>query len=1068
MVMSKDTLHRWKVPMIATAFLFILILSHLLWQWAFKQDDQYVVDQGQLNISTLDYSQKRSILLGGEWEFHPNTWLFPQNIPNHHRNNEQKTQSLPNNKQWMTVPGNWNDDHAVDDQQTVHYGSYRLRLLVDPDRPTNLTIFVPSVRSSSQLFVDGNLIASSGQPASSQADYVARNIPYTATFYTDNKSEIEIVLQAANFTDSRTGGITRPMRIGSEHTINVERQLSLMMHMLVVSIFLIHAVYAIILYFIGYRNKKFLYFSLFILIIVLSLLTAIEEKVLLVWFPLPLNISLNLQIIFLITGAFALNKCMEEALPKFWTKYITPTLSLACLVMLIVTLFIPAQYMFPLQLIVSISIITTFVTGAILLVRRAFHGSQISLGLLLSMIAVTHYFLVFIFILPNHASVIYYPFDLIIATICFSTIWLSRYYRILLETQQLTLKLQQADQQKDQFLTNTSHEIRNPLHSLLTVAQTVLDREQSQISNESVTSLKMVQLIGKRLTIMLDDLIDMSRLPGTNIELNKQPFFVQDISYSLTVMLQHMAGNKPVMLINDIPVHAPAVYGDENRIMQVLYNLTQNALKFTNEGEVQFTSYMVGSHMHIQVRDTGIGIADSDLQRIFQRYEQITDASQEYTGIGLGLFISRQLVELHDSHLKVESTVGKGTEFSFLLPLAEPLTYPDQEVIDRLLHHTEDAIDLHDDEKQFPINLELQLNKKHAQSSQHYKPPHQLPHFHSKSIAPDQSRILLVDDDPINLQVMQSMLEPSGFDLQVAADGKTALQLIQLREWDLIISDVTMPHMSGFELTENIRKLYSITELPILLLTARNRSTDIKNGFLAGANDYVTKPVDTIEFHARIKVLTDMRESFRERMRIEAAWLQAQIQPHFLFNTLNAIAALSTIDLEQMRNLIDVFSQFLRDKFNFQNMQQWISIEDELNIIRSYLYIEQVRFQNKLKVEWHLDDVEPFSIPPLTIQPLVENAVKHGILPLPHAGTIRISLRNYLESVEISISDTGVGMEKSVIEKLLHAYDTLQHDGGIGIINTNLRLQRNFGSGLEITSTVGSGTTVSFIIKKQL
>src|SRR5690625_4138570 len=107
------------------------------------------------------------------------------------------------------------------------------------------------------------------------------------------------------------------------------------------------------------------------------------------------------------------------------------------------------------------------------------------------------------------------------------------------------------------------------------------------------------------------------------------------------------------------------------------------------------------------------------------------------------------------------------------------------------------------------------------------------------------------------------------------------------QEWDLVISDVMMPRMSGYELTRIIRKRFTISELPILLLTARNRPEDIENGFLAGANDYVTKPVDAVELKSRVNALTEVRKSSRERLRMESAWLQAQIQPHFLFNTLN-------------------------------------------------------------------------------------------------------------------------------------------------------------------------------------
>src|SRR5699024_2591755 len=149
---------------------------------------------------------------------------------------------------------------------------------------------------------------------------------------------------------------------------------------------------------------------------------------------------------------------------------------------------------------------------------------------------------------------------------------------------------------------------------------------------------------------------------------------------------------------------------------------------------------------------------------------------------------------------------------------------------------------------------------------------------------------------------------------------------------DLVIADVMMPEMSGYELTRIIRQRFTRSELPILLLTARNRQEDIENGFLAGANDYVTKPVDAVELRSRVLAHTESKQSFRARIQMESAWLQAQIQPHFLFNTLNSIIALSEIDMERMHKLVDAFSQVLRSKFNFQNLNHFIPIERELEL----------------------------------------------------------------------------------------------------------------------------------------
>src|SRR5699024_1318898 len=145
---------------------------------------------------------------------------------------------------------------------------------------------------------------------------------------------------------------------------------------------------------------------------------------------------------------------------------------------------------------------------------------------------------------------------------------------------------------------------------------------------------------------------------------------------------------------------------------------------------------------------------------------------------------------------------------------------------------------------------------------------------------------------------------------------------------------------------------------PILLLKARSAPQDIQTGFLVGANDYVTKPVEKLELQSRVKALTTIKQSVYKRVKLEAAWLRAQIQPHFLFNTLNSLMALSEIDIDRMKELLMNFNEFLRNKFQFHYKDELISIDQELKIVRSYLNIEQVRFGERLEVVWELDDYE--------------------------------------------------------------------------------------------------------------
>lgn len=270
---------------------------------------------------------------------------------------------------------------------------------------------------------------------------------------------------------------------------------------------------------------------------------------------------------------------------------------------------------------------------------------------------------------------------------------------------------------------------------------------------------------------------------------------------------------------------------------------------------------------------------------------------------------------------------------------------------------------------------------------------------------------------------------------------------------------------SGYQLTETIRRQFSMSVLPILLLTVRGQLEDINTGFHAGANDYVAKPMDMIELKARANALTTLKRSVLEQLQMEAVWLQAQIQPHFLFNTLNTIAALNTIDTHRMVNLLNEFANYLRRSFTVHHSQSLVPLADELDLVRSYVFIEKERFEDRIHIEWKMEDHLSFQIPPFSIQTLVENAIQHGILKRSRGGTLSTQITELAEDFEIMIQDDGVGMENEKVKQIL-SEQPAAHDIGVGIANTNRRLHRLFRNGLTIKSVPNEGTTVTFRIPK--
>lgn len=511
-------------------------------------------------------------------------------------------------------------------------------------------------------------------------------------------------------------------------------------------------------------------------------------------------------------------------------------------------------------------------------------------------------------------------------------------------------------------------------------------------------------------------------------------------------MLQLNAEVKSIQITNQIPEDFPLVHADENRIIQILFNLLHNAVKYTNDGVILISAYVNDGRAYVVVTDTGIGMDEDMLKCLFHPYEQAnTTETMVEGGFGLGLSISKQLAELHGGTLDVTSIKGEGSQFSFSLQLAGLEAEAESAPANSFEPLPISAVEI---QEPVPMNMGNANPLSDETPATFFK------------MDSDRPVLLIIDDDPVNLQVLEAILPPDEYDTTMVTSARQALAILGTKEWDVVISDIMMPMMSGYELTRRIRERFTFTELPVLLLTARSQPQDIHSGFLAGANDYVTKPVEAIELKLRIQALTTIKQSIREQLRLETVWLQAQIKPHFLFNALNAISALTDINLEKMRDLLDEFTNYLRNKFKFQNIASLVPVAEELSLVRSYLYIEQVRFEERLQVIWEIDDHRCIKVPFLTIQPLVENAIKHGIMKRKRGGSIVIRISCVETRAEITIKDDGVGMDEVQLQRLLERHKG--SDSGIGLINTDQRLKRHFGTGLHITSSLDAGTTVTF------
>lgn len=991
--------------------LFIISLSalRLIWVGVFQDNITPNIEDGELDLSTWEIEDSRTLQLDGKWDFYPSQFIMQE-------------KAMPAEApETIQVPHGWKKNLG----SPFGYGTYRLQMKMRPGDDRNFKLYIPNIRTSSEIYVNGREVAKTGQPAETDAAYAADIMPKTATFSADEEGNIDIIIEAANFKDSRDGGIYLSLRFGTEETITKEVQLTNYSQVAIAALLFIHIVYALIIYFIGGRDKKVLFFALLIFSLFSGFLFYTGEKLLQQFFNISYDLEYWLIHTVYLINFYAYVQCTDHQKLPYWKKFF-PLFKWGMAALAVVTIFMPMSQILAIRPIyAAFAFITVVVTSAsIVLMYR--DNPKAAYLLLCGFIAIANHGIWNFIWTGRSIYLTFYPFDMLIALTCYTIVWFQRYFQKHKKTEELAEKLKRVNEKKDQFLANTSHEFRNPLNSMLLLSEAIRDREEATLSKRSLNELNTVLNVGEQMKLLLTDLLEARNLQINKPRLNKQNIVLEPIVTGIIEILRFSSDVKKLSIVNMISMDFPPVHADENRVKQILFNLIGNAIKYTNHGEITISASVRENNAEIQVTDTGIGISEDVQKRIFQPYEQGHPANKlSEGGFGLGLSITRQLVELHGGIIRVSSKKGEKTTFAFTLALASQKAFSPEE------------------------NIERTVKKEKREQTE-------LPSWKNGQ-APS---VLIVDDNPASLLALKAVLPEDAYNTVLVSCAKKAVEELKKRKWDIVISDIMMPEISGYELTRIIREHFSLTELPVLLLTGG--STDIQAAFLAGANDYIAKPVEAIELKARMDSLITMKRVADQQLQLETSWLQAQIQPHFLFNTLNSIMALSEWDVEEMRKLLNEFSNLLRSKFQFQHMKDLLPLEEELKIVRSYLYIEQVRFGSALQVNWDLKDIKGVYVPFLSIQPLVENAVLHGIRNRQEQGTvsIRCTIDFSHSKAIITVEDDGAGIDEAEIPNILKGES--ESKSGVGIFNLNKRLHQHFGRGLKIVSSPDQGTKVFF------
>lgn len=458
--------------------------------------------------------------------------------------------------------------------------------------------------------------------------------------------------------------------------------------------------------------------------------------------------------------------------------------------------------------------------------------------------------------------------------------------------------LEKANRLKDEFLANTSHELRTPLNGIIGIAESLVDGAAGPLVEEVQENLQIVISSGKRLSNLVNDILDISKLKNGEILLKDNVVDLHQVGDIVVTMLGPLAQRKSLEIVNQIPRDLPFARADEDRLQQILHNLVGNAIKFTHFGRIQISSSIQGAFLQICVKDTGVGIPEEKFELIFESFRQVdATVARNHGGTGLGLSLCRQLVLLHGGKIWLESQVGVGSSFYFTLPMAPVGATPTTsqlrpvQAVASVLHHED-------------INMESIKN----------------------GASHGDVRILAVDDEPINLKVLVNQLTSAGYRVATASNGKDALDLLENQTIpDMILLDVMMPRMSGYEVCRKLREKYDMSILPVIMLTAKNQVADLVEGLEAGANDYLTKPFSKAELLARIRThisLAKINQSY------------ARFVPQQFLKQLGRedIVAVQLGDHVERR-----MSVFFSDIRNFTTLSEAMSAEENFNFLNSFL-----------------------------------------------------------------------------------------------------------------------------------
>lgn len=992
---------------IALLMLLLILLGSLVAPPALAEPVRAVNGLIDLRTVKLD-DDTAAIRLDGEWDFYWHQLLRPEDF----------YRDVPRQHLSVRVPAPWND--AVLSGEALPgfgYGTYRLVVYAPKvDEPLALRFAAP--RTAHRLWVNGRLLSAAGtvsdRPETAEARYFNRIIPVRG-----EDGVLEIVLQVSNYLHSK-GGLRRSIELGDAARLQQEFDTSNAASLAMFGVFVTLGISNLAFFLTRRRERAALFFALFMFLTALRTVTVEKTTgtlmALLLAPDLPQDLLLRVEYLSIFSLTFYI-LFVGALLPDFFPRRFLRGVTVGSLLLAAVFLFAPIWFFSR-----HLGIVNLLFAGALLYILIRLIQATRTRGTESRILLAGHFLMMAsiindqLFYADRIQTGNYYYWGFLVVAISHALLVLRRFAVAFDSVESLNRRLEETNRFKDDFLAEVSHELLTPVHGIRGLLESVRDSAAVRLNPRESRTLDTVIGINQRLATMVADIQDFLRLRQRDLALHPEAVNLHGVIELALATCRVLVGGKPLTLINAAPPDL-FVWCDRSKLQQILLNLTENAVKYTSSGEVTLGA-TDGEEVTVWVEDTGIGIPAEDQQRIFEPYVRVDDRPDgPYHGSGLGLSVVKRLVELQGGRVGVMSRVGEGSRFTFTLPRTDP--GPDIK--------KSDMPDWSDAPPIFPG---------------------------TESVT---ATVLVVDDEPINLEVLEQHFRDEPYRIVRAGNGRQALSWIRRQSFDLVVLDLMMPDISGYEVCRAIRERYTLLELPVLILTIRNRPADIVQALSIGANDYLAKPFEKQELLARVSTLILMKRSLQEAVQSQRDRLMAQIKPHFFYNVMNTIMGFCLTDPERAYELLGDFSGLIRRRLSLSETQRFISLREELDLVRAYLKIEQARFGDALDWEIRCEMDESLSFTPLLLEPLVENSVKHGVREKGGGGRVTVDIELDGGEIRFRVADNGVGMSAERLREVLA-------DGaeGIGLRNIRRRLQLEYRRTLHIKSRPGEGTTVWF------